>query len=191
MWHIFGSSIGTFLNIFEQKSGRYCSERLFPIVPVVFPTVLRKEIDILYLFVSLWRPGNHTILTWSLFQGIKPTRRCWIIFKGNKNGAGWKLLEQRSTLDNGWPWKLDQWVFLFLSIAFYIRHLCFKMIFLMMIQLVTGQWWPTVEHPAKNKENVQWNESERNKSSSKFNQSKKLFQKEINFWTKINLRIYS
>ena len=65
-----------------------------------------------------------------------------------------------------------------------IHYLCFKMIFLMMIQLVTGQWWPTVEHPAKNKENVQWNESERNKSSPKFNQSKKLFQIEINFWTK-------
>ena len=112
IWHIFGGSIGTILNIFEQKSGRYCSERLFPIVPVVFPTVLRKEIDILYLFVSSWLPRNHAILIWSyLIQGIEPTRRCWIIFKGNENGAGWKLLEQGSTIDNGWPWKLDQWVF--------------------------------------------------------------------------------
>ena len=31
---------------FEQKSGRYCSEKLFSSVPVVFPTVLRIKIVI-------------------------------------------------------------------------------------------------------------------------------------------------
>ena len=104
----------------------------------------------------------------------------------------WSWLKAVGAKINSWQWLTLETgpvsVFLlFLFIAFHIWYLCFKMIFLMMIQLVTGQWWPTVEHQAKNKENVQWNESERNKSSKSQDSvsQKKLFQIEINFWTKI------
>ena len=37
---------------FEQKSGRYCSEKLFPSVPVVFPTVRRRN-TFLTIYVSI------------------------------------------------------------------------------------------------------------------------------------------